>query len=215
MDNLGCLLKKLQDMGNRTEYAISRTVQAVLERDSDAAQQIILADDEIDRMENELDTLATEFLVFRHPAELELRTAVTILHAAPVIERIADHAANIAKHALVLNCEPEPFYHVSLHKLVTVAQEMVHDSLVAMVRADAEKARQTLRKDSIVDALYRAIYKDLVSYMERHPDAIRRGTELLFIIKHLERIADYSTNLCEMVIFMLEGRMIKHTREAS
>lgn len=214
MGNLNCLREKLQDMGNHTEYAISRTMQAVLDRDSDVAQQIISADDEIDRMENELDTLATEFLIFRHPAGMELRTAVTILHAAPVIERIADHAANIAKHALVLNREPEPFYHISLHRLITATQEMVHDSLIALAEADAEKARQTLRKDSAVDIIYRAIYKDLVLYMERHPDAIRRGTELLFIIKHLERIADYSTNLCEMVIFMVEGRIIKHTREA-
>ncbi len=214
-EDLYCLREKLRDMGKCAEYAILRTVQAVLEQDNQVARQVISADDEIDRMENELDTLATEFLVLGRPAEYELRTAVTIIHAAPVIERIADHAANIAKHALVLNLEPESFYHVSLYRLVIVAQEMVHDSLEAIVDADAEKARRTLRKDSTVDTIYRTIYHDLVAYMERHPDAIRRGTELLFIIKHLERIADYSTNLCEMVIFMVEGRMIKHTREAS
>ncbi|MCS6885393.1 MAG: phosphate signaling complex protein PhoU [Acidobacteriota bacterium] len=213
--NVECLVDGLSRMGVLAEEALALTVSAVLGRSNEAAVRIISSDDEIDRLENEVETAVREFLVSERPSQLVLRRAVTVIHAAPVIERIADHATNIAKHALVLNAEPQPFYHERLNELMSATLDMVRESIAALIAADIKRARQTLRKDDLVDEIYKLIYKDLVSYMERHPQDIRKGTELLFIIKHLERIADYATNLCEMVVFMVEGRIIRHTKEAN
>jgi phosphate transport system protein len=213
--DLNRLRDKILEMGSRTESAIESAMRAVLERNTTLSEQVIVNDAEIDKLENESDKLAIEIVALRKPVANDLRLTVTVLHTAPTIERIADHAVNIAKRARVLNKEPqlEPF--IDLHKLSEIAQQMLHDSLQSLISGDVELARKTIKNDSKVDDLYHSIHAEIVEMMQRDSSTVKRGLELSFIIKHLERIADYATNICEMVIYMIEGRIIRHTEEAA
>jgi phosphate transport system protein len=202
-------------MGSSTDSALSFAMQSVLERDTSLANRVIADDDEIDLLENEIDKLATDIMVLRQPAARDLRFTVTVLHSAPVFERIADHAVNIAKHAKNLNEEPPLGSYIDLQKMGDLTQKMVHDSLQSLISRDLEKARQTIKNDDEVDDLFHSIHDEILEIMQSDTGTIKRGTEFLFIIKHLERIADYATNICEMTIYMIEGRIIKHTQEAS
>jgi phosphate transport system protein len=213
--DLNRLREKILMMGNMAESAIAYAMQAVLDRDKALSEQVIAADDLIDRLENEIDKLATDVMVLRQPAAGDLRFTVTIFHTAPVLERIADHAVNIAKHARALNEEPPLDDLPDLPKMGDITQKMVRDSLKALTTGDLQQARRTIKDDDEVDELYHIIHDEVLEIMQKDATTIRRGTEYLSIIKHLERIADYATNICEMVIYMIEGRIIKHTQEAS
>jgi len=114
----------------------------------------------------------------------------------------------------VLAGEPQLKFYIELPELASIAQEMLLSGLDALTRYDCVMARATIHKDDCADELFHRIYDHLVETMEREPKTVRRAVELLFVIKHLERIADYATNICEMVIYMVEGRVIKHTPEA-
>lgn len=208
------LKEKLTLMGTFTEAAIDLTIKALLESNSEISKQVIVDDDKIDKLENEIVKLAIDVMVLRQPAAGDLRFTVTCLQSAAIIERVADHAVNIAKHVQTLNLEPPLKPYIDLPRMAKVTNEMFHDSLQALIIGEAELARQTIRKDDQVDELFHLIYDELISIMKSSPDTITRGAELLFVIKHLERMADYATNICEMVIYMIEGRMIKHTEEA-
>lgn len=211
---LEVLRQKVTEIALSTEVAITGALKAVLDRDSELAKEIIRKDDNVDQLENEIDQLATEILTFTKPGVDDLRFTVTVMHTVPMIERIADHAVNIAKHSLILNSQTELFQHRDLLTLGTVSKMMFRDSVDSLLMADAEKAHKTIERDDEVDHFYHSIYNDIVSVMERDTSTIKRGAEMLFIIKHFERIADYSTNICEMAIYMVENRVIKHTHHS-
>ena len=213
--DLNKLRDKLLMMGTMAESAIDHAMQALFERNTEICEQVIADDDEIDKLENEIDKLATDIMVLRQPAAGDLRFTVTSLHTAPILERVADHAVNIAKHVRALNSEPQLKPYIDLPTMSAITQEMLRDSMNALTQGDIELARRTIKKDDQVDDFYHKIYDEVLDLMQREPNTVKRGSELLFVIKHLERIADYATNICEMVIYMIEGRIIKHTEEAS
>jgi phosphate transport system protein len=212
--NLDLLRDKILLLGGAAEEAIARATRSLIERDSELAEAVIVADDEIDQLENEIEQQCTEILTKDNLNTTDLRFLMTVSRTAPIIERIADHAVNIAKHALVLMSEPNLKTYIDLPELAKIAQEMLIEGLDSLTRKNCELARQTIHKDDRADELFHRIFDDLIEVMERDPRTVRRAVELLFVIKHLERIADYSTNVCEMVIYMVEGRIIKHTPEA-
>lgn len=201
-------------LGGSAESAIAKAVAALMDRDSDLAEMVIIDDDEIDSLENTIDIHCNNVLLQKREIDLERRFILTVSRVAPIIERIADHAVNIAKHALVIISEPQLNFYIELPELAGIAQEMLLTSLDALTRYDCKLARNTIHQDDRADELFHRIYDNLVQTMERDPRTVRRAVELLFVIKHLERIADYATNICEMVIYMVEGRVIKHTPEA-
>lgn len=213
-DALNLLRDKILLLGGAAESAIANATHALLERDVELAETVIAEDDEIDRMENEIDQYCSDLLIEKSSVNLDLRFVISISRAAQIIERIADHAVNIAKHALVLIDEPHLKTRLEIAQLASIAQEMLLGSLDALTRSDCQLAFNTIHKDDSADKLFRTIYNQLVVTMEQDSKTIRRAVELLFIIKHLERIADYATNICEMVIYLVEGRLIKHTPEA-
>ncbi|KAF0249014.1 MAG: phosphate transport system protein [bacterium] len=212
--DLNKLKEKINLMGSLTQDAIEQTVKALVERNTELSEKVIIADDKIDTLENEIDKLATDVMVLRQPAAGDLRFTITCLHTAGIIERVADHAVNIAKHIRVINSEPSLKPYVDLPTMGTITREMFGDSLQALINGDTNLARQTIRRDDQVDELFHLIYDDLLVIMQSDPTTVKRGSELLFVIKHLERMADYATNICEMVIYMMEGKVIKHTQEA-
>jgi phosphate transport system protein len=213
--NLNELRDQILLLGGAAEAAIARATRSLMERDFELAEAVIAEDDEIDRLENQIDEQCTNILIHGHRfTDSDLRFVLAVSRTAPIIERIADHAVNIAKHTLRLADEPQLKAYIDLPDLAGVAQEMLLGCLDALTRSNCDLARRIIRKDDRADELFHQIYDELIGIMEGNPRTVRPAVELLFVIKHLERIADYATNICEMVIYMAEGRVIKHTPEA-
>ena len=210
-ENLNQIRDKLLVMGGAAEKAIMLSMRSLEERDSSLAERVIREDDAIDVMEVELDQLCVDVLVLKQPAASDLRFVVSVARTAPMVERIGDHAVNIAKHCLVLNNEPQFDAGLDLTRMSTKVQEMLIDGLDAFTSGDPEKARATIERDDEIDSLYDLFYSDLIAAMGRDPSLVERGVQWLFVIKHLERIADYVTNICEQIIYMSRGQVIKHS----
>lgn len=210
-ENLNQIRDKLLVMGGAAEKAIMLSMRALEERDSSLAERVIREDDAIDSMELELDQMCVDVLVLKQPAASDLRFVVSVARTAPMVERIGDHAVNIAKHTLSLNNEPQFQTGLDLAKMASKVQEMLIDGLDAFTSGDPEKARATIERDDEVDSLYDLGYSELINAMRRDPAVVERGVQWLFVIKHLERIADYVTNICEQIIYMSRGQVIKHS----
>jgi phosphate transport system protein len=210
-DDLNRLRDKLLVMGGAAEQAIALSTRALMERDSELAERVIRDDDAIDQLELEIDSDCVDILVLKQPAASDLRFVISVARAAPVVERIADHAVNISKHALNLNNEPQPELNIDIHRMARLVQQMLVDGLDAFTSGDPERARETIARDDEVDALYDRLYSQVIESMERDPSTVARGALWLFVLKHLERIADYVTNICEQIVYMARGQVIKHT----
>lgn len=210
-DNLNMLRERLLIMGGAAEKAIMLALRALSERDSELAERVIREDDAIDRMEVEIDQLCVDILVLKQPAASDLRFVVSAARTAPTIERIADHAVNLAKHALVLNDEPELDAQLDISNMGRIVQEMLVAGLDAFTSGDPERAQVTIARDDEVDSLYDQLYARVIEAMKRNPASVPRGAQWLFVLKHLERIADYVTNVCEQIVYMARGQVIKHT----
>lgn len=210
-ENLNLLRDKLLIMGGAAEKAIMLSMRALIERDSDLAARVVREDDAIDQMELEIDQLCVDVLVLKQPAAGDLRFVVSVARTAPTVERIADHAVNIAKHALSLNNEPQIGSHIDLTSMGKAVQDMLVDGLDAFTSGDPERAQATIARDDEVDDLYDRLYDQVIETMSRDSSTVSRGAEWLFVLKHLERIADYVTNICEQIVYMSRGQVIKHT----
>jgi phosphate transport system protein len=205
------LRDKLLVMGGAAEKAIARATRALIERDSDIAERVIKEDDAIDKLELEIDAQCAEALSFKPQATLDLRFVLSIARTAPVVERIADHTVNIAKHALILNNEPQLEMQIDIARLARIVQEMLLEGLDAFTSGDIDRAHQTINRDDEVDTLYDIFYAQVIEAMKRDAANVERGAEWLFVLKHFERIADYATNICEQTVYMARGQVIKHT----
>jgi len=210
-DNLNMLRERLLIMGGAAEKSIMLALRSLVERDSELAERVIREDDAIDRMELEIDQLCVDILVLKQPAASDLRFVVSAARTAPTIERIADHAVNLAKHALVLNNEPEIDAQLDISNMGRIVQEMLVDGLDAFTSGDPERAQTTIARDDEVDGLYDQLYAKVIEAMMRNPASVPRGAQWLAVLKHLERIADYVTNICEQIVYMARGQVIKHT----
>jgi len=210
-DNLNMLRERLLIMGGAAEKSIMLALRALRERDSELAERVIREDDAIDRMELEIDQLCVDILVLKQPAASDLRFVVSAARTAPTIERIADHAVNLAKHALVLNNEPELDAPLDISNMGRIVQEMLVAGLDAFTSGDPERAQATIARDDEVDGLYDQLYARVIEAMIRNPASVPRGAQWLAVLKHLERIADYVTNVCEQIVYMARGQVIKHT----
>ena len=210
-DDLNRLRDKLLVMGGAAERAIALSTRSLIERDSELAERVIRDDDAIDQMELDIDRACVDILVLKQPAASDLRFVISVARAAPVVERIADHTVNIAKHALSLNDEPELELNIDTARMASLVQQMLIDGLDAFTSGDPERARVTIARDDEVDSLYDQLYAQVIEAIERDPSHVARGAQWLFVLKHLERIADYVTNICEQIVYMARGQVIKHT----
>lgn len=210
-ENLNQIRDKLLVMGGAAEKAIMLSMRSLEERDSSLAERVIREDDAIDGMELELDQMCVDVLVLKQPAASDLRFVVSVARTAPMVERIADHAVNIAKHALSLNDDPQIELGLDLSKMSNTVQGMLIDGLDAFTSGDPDKARATIERDDEVDGLYDLFYAEIISRMGRDSSLVERGVQWVSVIKHLERIADYVTNICEQIIYMSRGQVIKHS----
>jgi phosphate transport system protein len=198
-------------MGGAAEKAIALATRALIERDSDIAERVISEDDVVDKLELEIDALCAEALSYPAQPGADLRCILAIMRMAPVVERIADHTVNLAKHALALNNEPQLETRIDIARMARIVQEMLVDGLDAFTSGDIERAQRTITRDDEVDSLYDIFYAQVITAMRRDSFSVERGAEWLFVLKHFERIADYVTNICEQTVYMARGQVIKHT----
>jgi phosphate transport system protein len=209
------LKELLLRMGAMVEDAINDSIRALLERDSVLAQRIIDSDSEVDQMELEIDLHTVELIAKMQPTASDLRFVATAMKITPEIERIADLAVDVCERALELNREPPLKPIVLIPRLARTSQEMVRASLDAFVRRDAVLAREVIQRDDEVDRMTEEAFRSLLTYMLEDPRNISRAIRLTFIGKYFERMADGATNVCEMVVYLVEGKVIKHSNESA
>jgi phosphate transport system protein len=207
---LNILRDRLLLMGGEVELALQRAMHALLQRDSNVANQVIENDSVIDRLELEIDRMSVDILALRRPVARELRTVISIAKITPILERIADHASNIAKAALELNDEPELNFSAGFNQIADLATEMLQNALDIFTSNDAEKARQLIARDEEIDQIYGQLVGNLMETMSNDATKSTRLARLLFVAKDLERIGDYVKDICELTVYMKEAVFIKH-----
>lgn len=209
-EQLDLLAEKILVMGGLVEEAIGRSVQALVDRDSELARRVIADDDRVDRLELEIDDLCTHVLGLQQPFARDLRFVTTAMKITTDLERIADLACNIAERALELNDEPQLKPYIDIPVMARRAQEMVRGALDAFVQRDVETARRVIAMDDELDGRMEQVFRELLSFMIEDQRTITRALRLVFVAKAFERIGDQATNVCEQVVYMCEGRVIKH-----
>ena len=200
-------------MGAMVEDQISQSIRALLERDSEIAHQVIENDTAVDQMELEIDAHTIELIAMMQPAAVDLRFVAAAMKITPELERIADLAVDVAERAIELNREPQLQPMLDIPRLARETQEMVRQSLDAFVRRDPVLARQVIVRDDEVDMLTEQSFRALLTYMLEDSRNISRAIRMTFIGKYFERMADGATNICEMVVYLAEGKVIKHSNE--
>src|ERR1051326_872146 len=198
-------------MGAMVEDAMQQSIRALLENDIQIAGQVIANDDRIDEMEVQIDQRVIELIAKMQPAARDLPFVATVMRITPELERIADLAQDVCERVIELVKEPmlKPIVH--LPHLADDAQRMVRQSLEPFVRGDATLAREVIKAGDVVAQFTVGSSRALLTYMMENPRNISPAIRLTFIGKYFERMADHATNICEMVVYLVEGRMIKHT----
>ena len=207
------LKELLLRMGGRAEAIVLKSVDALRRRDATMAREVFEDDKAIDRLELDLDDRCLRLLALQQPMARDLRFITGALKITNDLERVGDHAVNIAGSALRLAELPLLKPLVDIPRMAGLAGGMLHEALDAFVRRDAETARRICMRDDEVDNLNRQLFRELVSYMIEDPTTITRAMELILVARNLERVADLATNLAEEVVFIAEARVIKHHAE--
>jgi len=198
--------------GELVQKAVKNAVTALLTRDSDLARKVIEDDDNINTKEVEIDEFCLKLLALRQPAARDLRFIATAIKINYDLERMGDMAVNICERVLELNAEPQLKPYIDLPKMAEIAQAMVKDSLDAFVKEDPQLAWKVTQDDEKVDQLNEQIFRELLTYMSEDLKTISRATRLLFISKYLERLSDHAVNIAELVIFLVQGKIIRHLK---
>jgi phosphate transport system protein len=208
---LNGIREKLLEMGGKVELMIANALLALVERNTELAEETIAFDHEINRLEMEIDERCLEVLARRQPAARDLRFITLALKIVTDLERIGDQCANIAKRVKELNQEPTLKPYIDLPRMAQAASTMVKEALDAFVRGDENLAIKVCEDDQVVDDLNEQIQRELLTFMMGDPTTISRAIRINHVSKCLERIADHATNVAEMVIFMVKGKDIRHT----
>jgi phosphate transport system protein len=207
-------LRRIQEelvrMAGLAEQAVGQAVKSLVAREPALAQQVIESDDAINTLEIEVDESCLTIMARYQPEARDLRFIAMVLKMNNDLERIGDQAVNIAEGALELLKEPPLKPLIDIPRMAQLVQQMLKDSLDALLRQDAELARAVCRRDDEVDRLDDQLFRELLTYMLQDSKAITRGLHLILISRHLERVADHATNIAEDVIYLVQGKTIKH-----
>ncbi len=209
-DELKQLKDKLFRMGLLAEEAITKATQALFERDSKRAEAVLKGDQEINLCEIEIDELGHELIALYQPAAVDLRFITMVLKITSDLERMGDQAVNIAEKAVQINQEPSMKPYIDLPKMAETARGMVREALDAFMQRDADKAKQILEKDDVIDSLNDRVYDEVQKQIQEKPDLVRQGVALIMISHNLERVADLATNIAEDVIYLTRGIDVRH-----
>lgn len=198
-------------MAGHVEHMIGQAGRALVERDAQLAREIIEQDQQVNRAEVEIDELCLRILAKRQPMASDLRFVTLAMKMVTDLERIADLAVNICERALQLRDAPV-VVHAEIPKMCTAVEGMVRAAIGAFVDRDVARARHVIESDDVVDQYYHRIFEDLLRRMQADPALLHEWIHVQSVAKWLERMGDHSTNLAELVIFMVEGRDVRHPR---
>lgn len=203
--------RRLLEMGGMVEEMIASAMCSLTERDSELAVRVVEQDREVDRLEKGIDEECMTILARQQPTAGDLRFLVAVMKINNDLERMGDSAKNIAEAAVVINREPLLKPYIDLPHMSRLAREMVHDGLNSFVQRDVTLAREVVKRDDEIDDLYQQLFRELLTFMIEDPQKTTVALHLLLVAHNLERIADHATNVCEDVIYYVEGTDIRHS----
>jgi len=211
-DNLQNELTRLKEeilkMGRLLEEQLYKSVKSLVEKDLELANEVIATDDLIDKMEFDIEKKTLGLIALKQPMARDLRLIATILRMIIDIERMADHAEDIARITISLYEQPYIKRLIDIPRMAEIGREMIKIALDAFIYENIDKAMSLIPMEEQMDALYDQIFRELLSYMMQDPKTIAQATELLLAAGHLERIGDHATNIAEMVVYIAEGRRV-------
>ncbi len=210
-EELSDLKTKLLRMAGQAEDQIDQALTALVTRDSALARQVIERDHLVNALDVEIDEESIRLLALHQPAARDLRLVTTAMKIATELERISDLAENVSERVIELNEEPQLKPYIDIPTMGNMARMMVKQSIDAFVKDDAQLARKVLTDDDFVDDLMEQVFRELLSFMLEDTRTISRAIRLSFIAKYLERMADHATNIAELVVYLVEGKIIRHT----
>lgn len=199
-------------LGALVEKAIKRATEALLERNSQLAEEVIMGDKQIDRLDEAIEEKCIRLLALRQPAARDLRFIATAIKINAHLERIGDLAANISEKVIVLNEEPVLKPYIDLPRMAKMTQEMVRKSLDAFIKEDCALANEVRKQDEGVDQLNDQIFRELLTFMMEDPRTIHRAILIMQVSKTMERISDHTESIADMVIFMITGKNVRHEK---
>lgn len=208
---LSTLKQRLLDMSQRAEELVETAVDALLTRDREKAESVIMGDRDVDLLEIEVEQLGIELLALQQPMARDLRFIISAIKISSDVERVGDHAVNIAQSAIRLaagssTITPSP----EIEDMARRARRMLSDALDAFIRADGALGRAVCQADDHVDALHNSVFRILLTHMMADTRTITPALELLLVSRNLERVADLATNIGEDAVYLAEGKQIKH-----
>lgn len=206
--NLKMLKGHLLEMAQKAEKAVKDSIQALIDQDLEKAQEIISNDNEIDRMDHEINDKALLMIAKESPVATDLRKIITAIKISAEVERIGDNAVNIAKSVLHIGKEQRIKEIIDIPKMMDLALEMLSGSLTAFYLDDVVLAKKSAEKDDQVDEMYGKLIEELMGFIPDKPNAVNQITQLAYICRYIERLADHSTNIAENVIFLVTGRRL-------
>lgn len=195
-------------MGSMVEKQIHNCIKALAEQDLELAQKVIDNDEIVDDMQKEIENRAIKLIAMQQPLAVDLRTIFTTTKIVTDLERIADHAVDIAKVVKRLKNDKYIKSLIDIPKMGELVKEMIKESLDAYIEGNTENAYKTCRKDDDIDAIYKQVFSELLLMMMEDPKTINQASQFLFVCKYLERIADHTTNICESTIYLVTGEQI-------
>ncbi|HXX57030.1 MAG TPA: phosphate signaling complex protein PhoU [Thermodesulfovibrionales bacterium] len=209
-DELKRLKETILKMGGMVESAVKEAVHALVERDNELARRVIERDHQVNTLDVEIDEESIRLIALMQPKAGDLRFITTAMKITTDLERMGDMAVNIAERALELNEEPLLKPYIDIPRMSQIAQGMTRDALDAFVRKDKRLAMDVIMRDDEVDTLKHDVLQELAFFMVQDPTTVTRAMKISFIAQYLERIADHATNISEMVIYLVEGKIIRH-----
>lgn len=209
-DELRNLKEKILKMGLLVEAAVRDSIKSLVERNSDLAREVIKNDHRINALDVEIDEECIRLIALRQPKAGDLRFITTAMKITTDLERMGDLAEDTCERAIELNEEPPLKPYIDIPRMAEIAQSMLIDVLDAFMRKEASIAYDVIKRDDEVDRLTVQVFNELLFFMIQDPKTVSRAIKITYIAKYLERIADHATNIAEMVIYMIEGKMIRH-----
>jgi len=210
-EELSSLNGLVLQMGSLVEKAIKDSVQALVDRNDALAKNVIDGDHQVNALDIEIDEVSIRLIALRQPKAGDLRLLTTAMKITTDLERMGDLAVNIAQRAMELNREPILKEYIDIPKMREIAQGMTRDALDAFVKRDMKLAKEVIMRDDEIDDLKHKVLSELLFMMTENPSIINRAMRITFVAQYLERIADHATNIAEMVLYLIEGKIIRHT----
>jgi phosphate transport system protein len=209
---LSDLRQSILIMGGKVEWMISNSIKALIERDTSLAERTIAYDHEVNAAEIAIDERCLEILALRHPTGRDLRFITQALKIVTDLERIGDKCSNIAKRARKLSENPPIIPYGNIAQMAQWGQMMLKEALDAFVNYDPILAAKVCKDDSLMNNLNSKTQRELLTYMMKNPEMIESSLKMNYVSKSLERVADHATNIAEMVIFMVQGKNVRHSK---